>query len=80
MSYLHNGNCYVNGKMTLSGSSEIEIQNHIRKIVEATKDAGKIIVATGDVHHFKREDKIYREIIVNQKVPGGGRHPLAKVI
>jgi len=58
--------------------SEIEIQNHIRKIVEATKDAGKIIVATGDVHHFKREDKIYREIIVNQKVPGGGRHPLAK--
>ena len=58
--------------------SEIEIQNHIRKIVEATKEAGKIIVATGDVHHFKREDKIYREIIVNQKVPGGGRHPLAK--
>ena len=58
--------------------NEIEIQNHIRKIVEATKDAGKIIVATGDVHHFKREDKIYREIIVNQKVPGGGRHPLAK--
>ena len=31
-----------------------------------------------DVHHFTREDKIYREIIVNQKVPGGGRHPLAK--
>ena len=35
-------------------------------------------MATGDVHHFTREDKIYREIIVNQKVPGGGRHPLAK--
>lgn len=30
------------------------------------------------MHHFKREDKIYREIIVNQKVPGGGRHPLCK--
>ena len=58
--------------------SESEIQNHIRKIVEATKESGKLIVATGDVHHFKREDKIYREIIVNQKVPGGGRHPLAK--
>ena len=55
-----------------------EIENHIKKIVEATKEAGKIIVATGDVHHFKKEDKIYREIIVNQKVPGGGRHPLAK--
>lgn len=57
---------------------ELELENHIKKIVEATKDAGKIIVATGDVHHFTRDDKIYREIIVNQKVPGGGRHPLAK--
>ena len=56
----------------------IELTNHIRKIIEATKDAGKLIVATGDVHHFEREDKIYRKIIVNQKVPGGGRHPLAK--
>lgn len=55
-----------------------EIQNHIKKIIECTKDTGKIIVATGDVHHFLREDKISREIIVNQKVPGGGRHPLAK--
>ena len=43
-----------------------------------TKEAGKIIVATGDVHHITREDKVYREIIVNQKNPGGGLHPLAK--
>lgn len=55
-----------------------ELLDHIKKIVRVTKDAGKIIVATGDVHHLKRDDKIYREIIVNQKVPGGGRHPLAK--
>ena len=55
-----------------------ELISHIRKVIDATKDAGKIIVATGDVHHFEREDKIYRKIIVNQKVPGGGRHPLAK--
>ncbi|MBR2137872.1 MAG: PolC-type DNA polymerase III [Bacilli bacterium] len=59
-------------------SSEIELKTHIRKIIDAVKGAGKIIVATGDVHHFTRDDKIYREIIVNQKVPGGGRHPLAK--
>ncbi len=58
--------------------NKYEVQAHISKIVRATKDAGKIIVATGDVHHFYREDKIFREIIVNQKVPGGGRHPLAK--
>jgi DNA polymerase-3 subunit alpha (Gram-positive type) len=55
-----------------------ELQNHIKKIITATKETGKIIVATGDVHHFYKEDKIYRKIIVNQKVPGGGRHPLAK--
>ena len=57
---------------------EEELKDHIKKIVAATREAGKIMVATGDVHHFKREEKIYREIIVNQKVPGGGRHPLAK--
>ena len=59
-------------------ANEMELKNHIKKIVDAVKDSGKLIVATGDVHHFTREDKIYREIIVNQKVPGGGRHPLAK--
>ena len=57
---------------------ENELKTHIKKVIDATKEAGKIIVATGDVHHFERSDKIYREIIVNQKVPGGGRHPLAK--
>ncbi len=59
-------------------ANSLELKNHIKKIIDATKAAGKIIVATGDVHHFTREDKIYREIIINQKVPGGGRHPLAK--
>ena len=37
-----------------------------------------MIVATGDVHHLKKEDKIYREIIINQNVPGRGRHPLIR--
>ena len=55
-----------------------ELQQNIEKIIRVTEEAGKIMVATGDVHHIKREDKIYREIIVNQKVPGGGRHPLAR--
>ena len=58
--------------------NDTELKEHIKKVIRTTKEAGKMIVATGDVHHFTREDKIYREIIVNQKVPGGGRHPLAK--
>lgn len=56
----------------------MEIQSQIEKIVDCTKKSGKYIVATGDVHHFLREDKISREIIINQKIPGGGLHPLAK--
>ena len=58
--------------------NEEELENNIKKIIKLTKDSGKLIVATGDVHHIRREDKIYREIIVNQKNPGGGLHPLAK--
>ena len=59
-------------------SSKAELIDHIKKIVRVAEDAGKIVVATGDVHQLNRDDTIYREIIVNQKVPGGGRHPLAK--
>ena len=58
--------------------NEDELLNNIKKVIRITLDAGKIIVATGDVHHITREDKIYREIIINQKNPGGGLHPLAK--
>jgi DNA polymerase-3 subunit alpha (Gram-positive type) len=59
-------------------ASNEELIEHIKKIINVTKRAGKLVVATGDVHHLLRKDKIYREIIVNQKVPGGGRHPLAR--
>ena len=58
--------------------SKVELIEHIKKIIRVTKESGKIIVATGDVHQINPEDKIYRQIIANQKVPGGGRHPLAK--
>ena len=55
-----------------------ELQDNIKKIIRLTKESGKYIVATGDVHHIKRSDKIFREIIINQKLPGGGLHPLAR--
>ena len=59
------------------GSKE-ELIEVVKKIIKTTEESGKLMVATGDVHHLRKEDKIYREIIVNQKVPGGGRHPLAR--
>jgi len=70
--------CYDHLLQTKDFGNKQELLTHLRKIIDNTIDAGKYIVATGDVHHISREDKIYREIIVNQKVPGGGRHPLAK--
>ena len=70
--------CYSHLIQTGDFASLAEVMANIEKIVRVTKEAGKIMVATGDVHHINPEDKIYREIIVNQKVPGGGRHPLAK--
>jgi len=70
--------CYNHLIQTGDFKTEVELAAHLEKIIRVTEEAGKIIVATGDVHHIKKDDKIYREIIVNQKVPGGGRHPLAK--
>ena len=52
----------------------------IKKIIRCAKDIGKMVVATGDVHNINKEDRLYREIIVNQNVPGKGRHPLARYL
>jgi len=57
-----------------------EVRFAISKIVRCAKEIGKLIVATGDAHTLNKEDKIYREIIVNQNVPGKGRHPLARYL
>ena len=70
--------CYNHLIQSSDFADESELKEHIKKIVRVTEDAGKLMIATGDVHHIRKDDKIYREIIVNQKVPGGGRHPLAR--
>ncbi len=70
--------CYNHLIQSGDFANELELSEHLKKIIRVTREAGKIMVATGDVHHITREDKIYREVIVNQKVPGGGRHPLAR--
>ncbi len=57
-----------------------EVKYAIEKIVKCAKEIGKLIVATSDAHTLNKEDKIYREIIVHQNVPGKGRHPLAKYL
>lgn len=55
-----------------------ELKDHIKKIIKIADSTSKMVVATGDVHHLDEKDKIFRQVIVNQKVPGGGRHTLAR--
>ncbi len=52
-------------------------EEYLKRIVRVAKEAGKPVVATGDVHNLKKEDKIYREIIINQKF-NGKLHPLKR--
>lgn len=56
--------------------SELELINNIKKIIRVAKSLNKPVCATGDVHHLTEEDKIYRQIIINQNIPNVGRHPL----
>ncbi|MBR6133130.1 MAG: PolC-type DNA polymerase III [Bacilli bacterium] len=61
-------------------NNEEQLEDAIKKIIRCAKKCKKIVVATGDVHNINKEDRLYREIIVNQNVPGKGRHPLARYL
>ncbi len=54
-----------------------QAEEYLKRIIRVAKEAGKPVVATGDVHNLKKEDKIYREIIINQKF-NGKLHPLKR--
>lgn len=59
-------------------SNEEELITNLEKIINLTKETKTLIVATGDVHTLDKEDYIYRDIMINQNIPGGGLHPLNK--
>ena len=52
-----------------------DAKNHLKKIIRVANDAGKMVVATGDVHNLTKDDLLYRKIIINQKF-NGKLHPL----
>ena len=49
--------CYGHLIQTGDFANEVELAANIEKIIRVTEEAGKIMVATGDVHHIKRDDK-----------------------
>ncbi|MDF2700425.1 MAG: polC [Haloplasmataceae bacterium] len=59
------------------GVAKEHIIDTIKKIIRAGNELGIPVVASGDVHHLDREDKIYREIYIDTPQTGGGYHPLA---
>ena len=52
------------------------LQDYLKDIIDIALKLGKIVVATGDVHYVRKEDKILREIYISAKAIGGLRHPL----
>ncbi|MCF7924074.1 MAG: PolC-type DNA polymerase III [Candidatus Izimaplasma sp.] len=48
------------------------IQKVIKSIVDVGKELNIPVVATGDVHHLDPSDLLYREILINTPLVGGG--------
>ncbi len=59
-------------------TSKEDLITSIKKIIDVALSINKKVCATGDVHQLNKEDTIYRKIIVNQKIPTVGFHPLFK--
>lgn len=62
-------------------SGDLSTKEHIietlKTIIRAGNELKIPVVATGDVHHLDREDKLYREIYISTPQVGGGLHPLS---
>ena len=55
--------------------SVVEYNNYIKRLISVAKSQEKMVCAVGDVHNLRKEDLIYRKVIVHQKT-NGRLHPL----
>jgi len=67
---------YRHLKADLGEYADEIIEAVITKIVRYAKEAGKIVIATGDVHYLDQKDVLYREIYIRTPLVGGGIHDL----
>lgn len=56
--------------------SESRLKEIILKIINTAIESNKIIVATGDAHYLNPMDKRFRDVYIQAKGVGAGRHPL----
>ncbi|MFA7126675.1 MAG: PolC-type DNA polymerase III [Bacilli bacterium] len=55
------------------------IRDIIKRIILVAKELGKPVVATGNVHHLRKEDRRLREIYITAPKLGGGTHNLSDI-
>jgi len=51
-----------------------KIRNVVKRIIKAAGEKNKMVVATGDVHELDPKDTIFRNIIYDKPLIGGGIH------
>lgn len=61
---------------TKNVKSEEELIKIIKDIIYVAGKYNKLVVATGDVHYIKPQDKVFRDVYINAIGLGGVRHPL----
>ena len=49
---------------------------YLKDMIDETIRQGKIVVATGDVHYVRKEEKILRDVYISAQAIGGVHHPL----
>ena len=53
-----------------------DVEKYIKDIIDAGKEAGKLVVATGDVHYLSPKEKIFRDVYISAPQVGKKNHPL----
>ena len=56
--------------------SEQDVHQYIKDIIDAAKEIGKPVVATGDVHYCLKEEKVFRDVYISAPQVGKHNHPL----
>ena len=52
------------------------LKHYLKDIIDEGIAQNKIVVATGDSHYIRKDQKILRDVYINAKAIGGARHPL----
>lgn len=55
---------------------EEKLIQYIKFVIDASRQVGKIVVATSDAHYVRPKHKIFRDIFIRSQAIGGKRHPL----